>query len=137
MAQAHILPLSLAKIQKKQHPLKKMDKEAQLVSNFATHIPPEVAKLAQTSGNILNPHEVYKTSVVSYLGGESVIDDLETWRQPGKQIPDMSAEQLTSQEDREKLYNSANSPKFEACGEIHTKSVSAEKENCTISSQNF
>ena len=76
-----------------------MDKEAQLVSNFATHIPPKVAKLVQTLGNILNPRDVYKTSVVAYLGGESVISDRKTRRRPGKQISDMSAKQLTSKED--------------------------------------
>ena len=120
MVHAHVLPLSLERIQKKktQHPLKKWDKEVQLVSNFATHIPPKVTKLVQTLGNILNPHEVYKTSAVSYLGEESVIDDLKTWRQPGNQISDMSAKQLTSQEDRVKLFNKAKSPKFEAGGKF-------------------
>ena len=77
MAQVHVLPLSLERIQKKsQHPLKKWGKEAQLVSNFATNIPPKITKLVHTLGNILNPHEVYETSIVAYLGEESIINDL-------------------------------------------------------------
>ena len=47
MAQVHVLPHSLKRTERKrQHPLKTTDKEAQLVSNFETHVtPPESHKI--------------------------------------------------------------------------------------------
>ena len=113
MAQLHALPHSHQRIlDKAKHPLKKADKEAQLVSNFSTYTAPKVTKLIQTLGNILNPHEIYEISPVVYLGEGPWIKDLQTWRQPGAQISDMSAKALTSQKDKAKKLQSSK------CSEI-------------------
>ena len=70
MVQLHVLPHSHQRILgKSKHPLKKTDKEAQLVSNFPSGATPKVAKLVQTLGNILNPHEVYEIPTSSLSRG--------------------------------------------------------------------
>ena len=84
-----------------------------LVSNFESYAAPKVTKLVQTLGNIANPRDQYKTSV-AYLGNNAILTDLTTWRQPGKQVSDMSPKQLSSKEGRIKLRKYAHSPKFEA-----------------------
>ena len=58
------------------------------------------------------------------LGEGSAIDLIETWRNPGKPISDMSVKSLTSQQDRAQTYNLANAPKFEA-GEVISKKTLA------------
>ena len=116
MAQLHILPHSLKRVGgKNQHPPPKRRINQPNWSQITRLIsPPKVAKLVKTLGNILNPYGAYGTSIVTYMGGESFINELKTWRQPGKQFQDMSANQLTSQEDKVKQFNVANAPKFAA-----------------------
>ena len=88
MIQIHVLPVSLKRIEAKQNRRKKEEEEAKLISNFASYATPKVTKLVQTLGNIVNPHDQYKTSV-AYLGNNAILTDLTTWRKPGKQFPDM------------------------------------------------
>ena len=69
MAQVRVLPHSLERIQRKQNThSERLIKKRNWSQISRLTFPPKVTKLAQTLGNSLNPHDVYKTSVVAYLG---------------------------------------------------------------------
>ena len=100
----------------------------QLVSIFSSYTTPKVTRLIQTLGEILNPIEVYEFSPVVNLGEGSWIKDVQTRRQPGKLVSDMSAKALSPQQDKDQKYNLANTPKFEAGEHISLKSTSSIKQ---------
>ena len=129
MAQVRVLPHSQKRILKNaKRPTKEAGKEVQLVSNFSSYTTQKVTRLIQTLGKILNPHEVYEFPPVVNLGEGSWIKDLQTRRQPGKLVSDMSTKSLSPQQDESRKYNLANTPKFEAAEHISLKSTSAIKQ---------
>ena len=95
--QIHVLPVSLKRIETKQNRQMKDGEGVELISNFESYATPKVTKFVRTLGNITDPHYRYKTPV-AYLGNNAILKDLTTWRQPGKQSPDMPHKQLSSQE---------------------------------------
>ena len=77
-------------------------KEAQWVSNFSSYTTQRVTKTILTLCKILNPHEVFDVTPALSLGEGSTTDLIETWRNPGAPISDMSVKSLISQQDRAK-----------------------------------
>ena len=101
VAQAHVFPRILQGILKNaKHPTMEAGTKVQLVSNISSYETPKVTRLIQTLGGIINPHEVYEFPPVVNLGEWSWIKDLQTWRQPGKLVSDMSARALSPQQDK-------------------------------------
>ena len=78
----------------------KSRKGAQLVSNFSSYATPIVDKNKLTLGNVSNPYEAIHFSPVLSLGKGSWVECLQTWRNAGEQISEMSAESLITQEEK-------------------------------------
>ena len=119
MAQLRVLPNSQGELGSGNSTTKPV-KEVQLVSNFPSYATPRISKTIQTLGKILKPHEVTDAAPVLSLGEGSTIYIIETWRNTGKPISDMSVKSLISQQDRSQTYNLPNAPKFSA-GKVISK----------------
>ena len=110
------------------HNCRRKEEDVKLVSNFESYATQKVTKLVQALGNSANPHDQCETSV-AYLGNNTIITDLTTWRQPGKHISDMHPKQLRAREDRIKLHKYADSPKFESGKGLNITTSASQQEN--------
>ena len=109
IAQLSILPKSQKRIlEQTRDSHGKSRKEVQLVSNFSPYTATIVNKIKLTLGNIPNPYEIIQVSPVLSLGGGSWAECLQTWRNPRKQISEMSAESLITQEGKARQRNISN-----------------------------
>ena len=130
MDQVHVLPQSRRKIsQCRKHSTNRASKEAQSVSNSPSCTTPKITRTILTMGKILNPHGTFEISPALSLWEGSWVKDLQTWRNPGGPISDMSVKSLTPQQDKARAYNLENAPKFADGKRISTKSIESIKKS--------
>ena len=94
-----------------------------MVSNFSSYTTPKITRTILTMGKILNPHGIFEITPLLSLGGVVAMEVLQTWRNRGKPISDMSVKALTPQQDKAQTPNLENAPKFADGNHISTKSL--------------